>query len=190
MNLLETEAKKELLSHFSKFPLKDTDASFIIRYISRYNQLLENIHFVENASKYSNHIIVTADGSPGIPLIFSKDGEEPLYKGRDVLIEVQRNSGSEEPIDIFVELNYTNKDNCPYFRALVPKEYTTKVSKEEIIENASLLIRESEDRFLETFLLAEIDATLQEGDKEKFLELTCQLEQLRKRETNTGRKSS
>ncbi len=170
--------KKNFVRWFLKnFQLKRREFGWILNYLLSNDQLLENIHFVEEAHYCPRAIVMSSVDSNGVPFRF--------YKGNIMTSDAEKSFHDLRLYpneDMYIQLNFPNvPPNQLYLAVLEENPYMPKYlhinEKDRLI--AEEILNTSMLTFQEEKLLKEIDEALDQGDKEKFLELSNLLQALK-----------
>ncbi|WP_332693300.1 ReoY family proteolytic degradation factor [Halalkalibacter lacteus] len=179
-NIIPVVDKKEFLKNFlQQFELKRRECAWLLNYLMSDNELMERVHFVEQAAHTPKALIISAKGVDSIPFSFHK--EKHITTDAEKAFHDIRLNQTE---DIYIELHFSGQRQYPPY--LVVLEENPHVP--ENIELTVAFQKESEivlDRSLRSFkkerLLNEIDIALDEQNKELFNELVEQLQRLDER---------
>ena len=170
--------KKVFIRWFLKnFQLKRREGVWILNYLLSNDELLENVHFVEEAHYCPRAIVMSTVDTTSIPFRFYKenimtsDAEKSFHELR---LNAQQS--------MYVQLNFPNIPPDPVYLAVleenpyIPKDVMVSV-KDRIA--AEKLLENSLYDFQVQQLLKEIDAALDAGDKDRFFELSNLLQALK-----------
>ena len=170
--------KKVFIRWFLKnFQLKRREGVWILNYLLSNDELLKNVHFVEDAHYCPRAIVMSTVDTTSIPFRFYKenimtsDAEKSFHELR---INAQQS--------MYMQLNFPNIPPDPVYLAVleenpyIPKDII--VSEKDRIA-AEKLLEHSLFEFKEQQLLKEIDAALDAGDKERFFELSNLLQAMK-----------
>ncbi|MFC0470274.1 ReoY family proteolytic degradation factor [Halalkalibacter kiskunsagensis] len=176
-NIIPVVDKKEFLKNFlQQFELKRRECAWLLNYLMSDDELMERVHFVEQAAHTPKALIISAKGVDSIPFSFHK--EKHITTDAEKAFHDIRLNQTE---DIYIELHFTGARQFPPYLVVLEEN-------PHIPENIELTVafqKETEailDRSLNTFkrerLLNEIDNALDKQNKELFDQLVKQLQQL------------
>ena len=167
--------KKIFVRWFLKnYQLKRRECVWILNYLLSDDKLLEKVHFVEEAHYCPRAIVMSSVDSNGVPFRFYKgnimtaDAEKSFHDLRlnpDDVMYIQINFPSIPPHRVYLAVLEEN----PY----MPK-YLHISEKDRVI--AEQLLKNSMRAFQEERILKEIDEALDQGNKERFFELSSLLQ--------------
>lgn len=169
--------KKAFIKWFLKrYDMKRRECVWILNYIVGHDDLLERIHFVEEAHFCPRAMVMSAIDSSGIPFRF--------YKGNLMTADAEKSFhdlrlNSEE--DMYIQLNFPKIPPNPAYLAVleenpyIPKYLQSNYGDREVAEK---LLDVSMKNFQKKMLLQQIDEAIDNRDKERFLQLSDQLNQL------------
>ena len=170
--------KKVFIRWFLKnFQLKRREGVWILNYLLSNDELLKNVHFVEDAHYCPRAIVMSTVDTTSIPFRFYKenimtsDAEKSFHELR---INAQQS--------MYVQLNFPNIPPDPVYLAVleenpyIPNDVVVS-EKDRIV--AEKLLENSLYEFQEQQLLKEIDVALDAGDKDRFFELSNLLQALK-----------
>jgi uncharacterized protein YpiB (UPF0302 family) len=170
--------KKVFIRWFLKnFQLKRREGVWILNYLLSNDELLKNVHFVEDAHYCPRAIVMSTVDTTSIPFRFYKenimtsDAEKSFHELR---LNAQQS--------MYLQLNFPNIPPDPVYLAVLEENpYVPKnvlVSEKDRIA-AEKLLENSLYEFQEQQLLKEIDDALDAGDKDRFFELSSLLQALK-----------
>lgn len=166
--------KKDFIRWFlNHYQLKRRECVWILNYLMSHDQLMEKVHFVENAEKCPRGLIMSTHCVDEVPFRFYKenvmttDAEKSFHD-----IRLNRDE------DIYIQLNfYASNQVHQYAAVLVENPFMPKklqiTEKDKIIAEQFLV--KSIEKFQKEKILQLIDEALDNGDKELFITLTNQL---------------
>jgi uncharacterized protein YpiB (UPF0302 family) len=170
------DKKKEFIRCFlNNYQLRKRECVWILNYLMSHDQLLNKVHFVENAKYCPKAIIISTHcASDNVPfryyveLSMTTDGEKAFY-------DIRLNRDEE----IYIQLNFNGSNtNHQYLGVLEDNPYVSKSEKgvEETKDSlvAIHFLEYCVNKFQFELIKKEIDRTLENGDKGKFKEL-CEL---------------
>ena len=166
--------KKDFIRWFlNHYQLKRRECVWILNYLMSHDQLMEKVHFVENAEKCPRGLIMSTHCVDEVPFRFYKenvmttDAEKSFHD-----IRLNRDE------DIYIQLNfYASNQSHQYAAVLVENPFISKKlqisAKDKIIAEQFLV--SSIEKFQKDRLRQLIDEALDKGDKDMFQALTEQL---------------
>ncbi|GGA61366.1 ReoY family proteolytic degradation factor [Ornithinibacillus halotolerans] len=169
--------KKKFLQWFlNNYQLKKRESVWILNYLINHHEILENVHFVHDAKFCIRSVIITSQCSKEVPFRFYKnhlvttDAEKAFH---DIRLNQHES--------LYIQLNF-NKSNQNHMYAsvleenpYVPDDYLiTQQDK----ENATSILEYSLFKFKKQQILAQIDRTLDEQNREEFNRLVKELHAL------------
>jgi uncharacterized protein YpiB (UPF0302 family) len=171
---ISVKDKKKFLQWFlNNYQLKKRESVWILNYLINHHELLENVHFVHDAKFCMRSIIITSQCSKEVPFRF--------YKNHLVTTDTEKafhDIRLNQHESLYIQLNF-NKSNQNHMYAsvleenpFVPDDY---VITQQDKDNATILLDNSLFEFKRKQLLAEIDQTLDEQDRDKFNKLVLEL---------------
>lgn len=156
--------------------LKRREGVWILNYLLSNEQLLEAIHFVDEAHYCPRAIVMSTVDSAGIPFRFYKgnlmtsDAEKAFHDLRLNPQEV-----------MYVQLYFPNIPPHAFYLAVLEENpfipYEQYISEKDRLM-AEQLLQNSMKAFQLEQLLVQIDEALDQGDKERFFELSNVLQAL------------
>lgn len=175
--------KKTFVRWFLKnFQLKRRECVWILNYLLSNDQLLENIHFVEEAHYCPRAIVMSSVDSNGVPFRF--------YKGNIMTSDAEKSFHDLRLFpneSMYIQLNFPNippsrqylavLEENPYMPKYLHISEKDRLIAEELLNNSMLVFQEEK-------LLKEIDEALDQGDKERFYELSNLLQALKETSKN------
>jgi uncharacterized protein YpiB (UPF0302 family) len=176
-NIIPVVDKKEFLKTFlQQFELKRRECAWLLNYLMSDDELMERVHFVEQAAHTPKALIISAKGVDSIPFSFHKE-KHVTTDAEKAFHDIRLNQTE----DIYIELHFTGARQYPPY--LVVLEDNPHIP--ENLELAVAFQKETEwilDRALKSFkkerLLSDIDRALDEQDQERFKHLVLELKQL------------
>ncbi|MBM7609360.1 ReoY family proteolytic degradation factor [Ureibacillus composti] len=175
--------KKNFVRWFLKnFQLKRRECVWILNYLLSNDNLLENIHFVEEAHYCPRAIVMSSVDSNGVPFRF--------YKGNIMTSDAEKSFHDlrlHPSESMYIQLNFPNIPPSQQYLAVLEEnphmpKYLHINEKDRII--AEELLNNSLLAFQEEKLLREIDEALDLGDKERFIKLSNLLQTLKQTSNN------
>ncbi|WP_408022386.1 MULTISPECIES: ReoY family proteolytic degradation factor [Solibacillus] len=170
--------KKLFIRWFLKnFQLKRREGVWILNYLLSNDELLENVHFVDEAHYCPRSIVMSTIETTSIPFRFYK--ENIMTSDAEKAFHDLRINAHES---IYFQLNFPSIPPDPLYLAVleenpyVPKDLfiseKDRLAAQRLLENSVL-------EFQEQQLLREIDEALDAGDKDRFFELSNLLQALK-----------
>ncbi|MBM7699045.1 ReoY family proteolytic degradation factor [Kurthia huakuii] len=174
---ISNKDKKTFVRWFLKrFDLKRRECVWILNYIIGDDDLLNHVHFVEDAHYCPRAIVISTTESNGIPFRF--------YKGNIMTADAEKSfhdlrMNNEEAM--YIQLNFPKQPPTEQYLAVLEENpfmpsYMQISSEDKQV--AQKMLSKSVYEFQHSKLLQQIDAALDNGDKEQFFELTAALQQL------------
>lgn len=170
--------KKDFLKWFlNHYQLKRRECAWLLNYLMSDDQLMEKVHFVENAEYCPKSLIISANDVDSIPFSFHKrqhvtmDAEKSFH-------DIRLNKDEE----IYIQLNFKDAKKNPQFVAVLEDNPFSPIDKDtEKIYSlfADLIIDQANYRFKKHQLNEKINRSLDEGDKDSFLKYTEELNKLK-----------
>ncbi len=170
--------KKDFLKWFlNNFQLKRRECAWLLNYLMSDDQLMEKVHFVENAEYCPKSLIISANDVDCIPFSFHKrqhvtmDAEKSFH-------DIRLNKEEE----IYIQLNFKDAKKNPQYVAVLEDNPFIPIDKEtEKIYSlfADLIIDKAMFQFEKKQLTEKIDQALDSGDKESFIKYSNQLKELK-----------
>ncbi|WP_017755568.1 ReoY family proteolytic degradation factor [Calidifontibacillus oryziterrae] len=169
--------KKEFVRWFlNHYQLKRRECVWILNYLMSHDQLLENVHFVEQAEYCPRGIIMSTHCVDDVPFRFYKenvmttDAEKSFHD-----IRLNRDQ------DIYIQLNFRSAFSCAQYVAVleenhfIPKHLQFNEQDQQL---AQRFLEETIISFQKEKLQTEIDKAIDMQDIEEFMRLSEQLNQL------------
>ncbi len=169
--------KKDFIRWFlNHYQLKRRECVWILNYLMSHDQLMEKVHFVEQAQYCPRGLIMSTHCVDKVPFRFYKenvmttDAEKSFHD-----IRLNRDE------DIYIQLNFLASNKAHQYAAVleenpyVPKHLQVN-EKDGII--AEKILKESIEHFQREKLLQLIDEALDRQDREAFQTLTESLNKL------------
>lgn len=170
--------KKAFVRWFLKnYQLKRRECVWILNYLLSNDELLKHIRFVEEAHYCPRAMVMSTVESTGVPFRF--------YKGNVMTADAEKSFHDlrlNEKEDMYLQLNFPNIPPSTQYLAVLEENpfmpETLLVSEKdrllaEEMLSSSLLVFQQEK------LLAQIDEALDQGDEERFYELSNLLQALK-----------
>lgn len=165
------EDKKNFIRWFLRqHQLKRREGVWILNYLLSNEELLANIHFVDEAHYCPRAVVMSTVEHLGIPFRF--------YKGNLMTSDAEKafhdlRLNFTEPM--FIQLNFPNIPPHDYYLAVLEENpympYELYISEKDRLM-AEQLLQTSMQAFQKEQVLQQIDEALDAGDKERFFELS------------------
>jgi uncharacterized protein YpiB (UPF0302 family) len=176
-NIIPVVDKKEFLKSFlQQFELKRRECAWLLNYLMSDDELMERVHFVEQAAHTPKALIISAKGVDTIPFSFHKE-KHITTDAEKAFHDIRLNQNEE----VYIELHFNgSKHYPPYLVVLednphIPENIELTVAFQKETE---LLLDRSIRKFRKEQLLSAIDHALDRQDEETFTYLVKQLQQL------------
>lgn len=171
--------KKDFIRWFlNHYQLKRRECVWILNYLMSHDQLMEKVHFVEQAQYCPKGLVMSTHCVDEVPFRFYKenvmttDAEKSFHD-----IRLNREE------DIFIQLNFHASNKAHQYAAVLEENpYMPKSlqisEKERLI--AERFLADSIEKFQKDLLLQKIDEALDNHDEKMFILLTEQLKKMKK----------
>lgn len=171
--------KKDFIRWFlNHYQLKRRECVWILNYLMSHDQLMEKVHFVEQAQYCPKGLVMSTHCVDEVPFRFYKenvmttDAEKSFHD-----IRLNREE------DIFIQLNFHASNKAHQYAAVLEENpYMPKnlqiSEKERLI--AERFLADSIEKFQKDLLLQKIDEALDNHDEKMFLQLTEQLKKMKR----------
>ena len=166
--------KKEFIRWFLKTnTMKRRECVWILNYLISHETMLDKVHFVEEAHYCPRAMIMSATTSSGIPFRF--------YKGSIMTADAEKSFHDlrlNPDEELFIQLNFPSTPVSPQYMAVLeensymPKYLHVTEKDKEMVEQ---VLEQAIGSFTRNQMEAAIDAALDAGDQERFMQLTAQL---------------
>ncbi|UZH06823.1 ReoY family proteolytic degradation factor [Heyndrickxia coagulans] len=169
--------KKEFIRWFlNHYQLKRRESVWILNYLMGHDELMEKVHFVEEAHLCPRGIIMSTHCVDNVPFRFYKDNimtTDAEKSFHDIRLNREE--------DIYIQLNF-KKSQLSYQYAAVLEENPYMPKDLHINETdrqmAEKLLEKSMKDFKRNKLREEIDKALDEKDYSRFVELSGEMKEL------------
>jgi uncharacterized protein YpiB (UPF0302 family) len=169
--------KKDFIRWFlNHYQLKRRECVWILNYLMSHDQLMERVHFVEQAQYCPRGLVMSTHCVDEVPFRFYKenvmttDAEKSFHD-----IRLNRDE------DIFIQLNFHASNKAHQYAAVLEENpfmpKTLQVSEKDRLI-AERFLSESLAKFQREKLMQLIDESLDKGDKETFKQLTEKLKMI------------
>lgn len=163
--------KKDFLKWFlNSYQLKRRECAWLLNYLMSDDQLLEKVHFVENAEYCPKSLIISANDVDCIPFSFHKN-QHVTMDAEKSFHDIRLNKEEE----VYIQLNFKDAKKIPQYMAVLEDNPFIPIDQEtEKIYSlfADLIIDQATYNFEKNQLIKKIDEALDSGDKENFLKYT------------------
>jgi uncharacterized protein YpiB (UPF0302 family) len=173
--------KKEFVRWFlKKYQMKRRECVWILNYLISHETLLSNVHFVEEAHYCPRAMVMSVNTSSGIPFRF--------YKGSIMTADAEKSFHDlrlHPDEEMYIQLNFQTLPPSPEYLAVLeenpymPKYLHISEKDQQIAEN---MLSDSIQLFQEEQLRRQIDEALDQGNEERFYELSELWKELQGRE--------
>jgi uncharacterized protein YpiB (UPF0302 family) len=171
--------KKDFIRWFlNHYQLKRRECVWILNYLMSHDQLMERVHFVDQAQYCPRGLVMSTHCVDKVPFRFYK--ENVMTTDAEKSFHDIRLNRDEE---IFIQLNFQASNQAHQYVAVLeenpfmPKHLQVNETDRAVAEQ---FLNESIDRFQKEKLLSLIDEALDQQDRNAFLSLTAQLNRLKK----------
>ena len=169
--------KKDFIRWFlNHYQLKRRECVWILNYLMSHDQLMEKVHFVENAQYCPRGLVMSTHCVDEVPFRFFK--ENVMTTDAEKSFHDIRLNREEE---IYIQLNFNASNKAHQFVAVL-EENPYMPGQLQISESdkmvAERFLEESIQKFQKDKLLNLIDAALDSQDQEAFAHLTEKLKRL------------
>ncbi|GKV55427.1 UPF0302 protein YpiB [Sporosarcina sp. NCCP-2222] len=176
--MIPVAAKKDFVRWFLKrYKLKRRECVWILNYLLSHEQLLQNVHFTDEAHYCPRAMVISTTNSESIPFRF--------YKGNLMTADAEKSFHDlrlhpEEKM--YIQLNFPNSHACPQY-AMVREENPYLPDDLQVSERdrkiAEQLLEESAATMSLEMLMRRVDEALDENDRERFLVLSSMLNEMK-----------
>ena len=167
--------KKQFVRWFlQSYKMKRRECIWILNYMLSNEELLEKTHFVEEAHYCPRAMVMSSTESKEIPFRF--------YKGNLMTADAEKSFHDlrlHPELDLYVQLNFPNRPPSPLYMSVLeenpymPQYLSVSDTDRQIAEQ---LLEESLSAFQEETILKQIDEALDRNERDKFFELSAQLQ--------------
>lgn len=177
--MVHVSEKKDFIRWFlHHYELQQKEAAFLLTYLLYNEELLANVHFVEQIPNSNRAIIISATGveQPAFRFLKNKrighDVESAYFDMKTFPSD-----------DVYMGLYYKDRPACPRFAAVMEG---IPMRKQDLVQDQllGLFAEMILDRALLDFQVAELHKQIDEAlaiyDQKRFEELVLQLEQLKR----------
>lgn len=171
--------KKDFIRWFlNHYQLKRRECVWILNYLMSHDQLMEKVHFVDQAQYCPRGLVMSTHCIDKVPFRFYK--ENVMTTDAEKSFHDIRLNRDEE---IYIQLNFNASNQAHQYVAVLeenpymPKHLQINETDREVAEQ---FLKASIERFQREKLLSQIDEALDKQDRSEFLNLTKQLNSLEK----------
>ncbi|WP_088808556.1 MULTISPECIES: ReoY family proteolytic degradation factor [Listeria] len=155
--------------------MKMREAMWVLNYIAGHDQIIQYVHFVDDLEGCNRGLVLSAEGVDFEPFRFFK-GKLTTSNPEKAFHDIRLNWDEE----LYIVLHFSDALSSPEY-ALVREDNPHKDL--QIGEEEQQLATDFLDRTLSSFMMEsvqkEIDRAIDAGDKERFLELTAFLKEMK-----------
>lgn len=170
-NTIPVVEKKDFLKSFLKqYELKRRECAWLLNYLMSDDNLMERVHFIEQAEQTPKALVISAQGVSTIPFSFRKN-QHVTTDAEKAFHDIRLNQTEE----IYIELHFKGaKSYSLYLAVLEDNPYLPENQKRaEVMENeAEQLLSHSLYMFNRSKLLEQIDQALDTRDQTLFNQFT------------------
>ena len=178
MNIqISLEAKKIFLGWFlDRHQLKRRESMWILNYLLNHDIVLNKVHFIEAAEKTPRGMMMSTMGTNTEPFLFYKNGtlfSDPEQAFHEVRLNWQE--------DMYIELVFSDPwKSAEYLTVLEDNPYYkwNETVSIKLIEEVELALETLSLTERKQSMLHQIDLSLEEEDRERFIELSKQLKEI------------
>jgi uncharacterized protein YpiB (UPF0302 family) len=171
--------KKDFIRWFlNHYQLKRRECVWILNYLMSHDQLMERVHFVDQAQYCPRGLVMSTHCIDKVPFRFYK--ENVMTTDAEKSFHDIRLNRDEE---IYIQLNFNASNQAHQYVAVLeenpymPKHLQINENDREVAEQ---FLKASIERFQRERLLSQIDEALDKQDRSTFINLTKQLNSLKK----------
>ncbi|MDW0111616.1 MULTISPECIES: ReoY family proteolytic degradation factor [Sporosarcina] len=172
--MIPVAAKKDFVRWFLKrYKLKRRECVWILNYLLSHEQLLQNVHFTDEAHYCPRAMVISTTNSESIPFRF--------YKGNLMTADAEKSFHDlrlHPDEKMYIQLNFPNSHSCPHYASVreenpfLPVELQVSARDRKIAEK---LLEESAASMSLDLLRKRVDEALDANDRERFLILSAML---------------
>ena len=176
-----TSAKRTFIKWFlENYELQKKESAWLLSYLASDERLLERVHFIDSFRNLPKTILMSTKCMQMTPFKF--------YKHKRVTREVERafyDIRANPHEDIYIGLFFKNRALCPEFAAVLEGN---PMDKQNVVQDslfnvmAEIVLEQSLQAYQKKVLYEQIDQSLADRDKQRFLQLTEKLNELLKLE--------
>ncbi|EPD52798.1 hypothetical protein HMPREF1210_01178 [Paenisporosarcina sp. HGH0030] len=152
-----------------RYQMKRAECKWILSYLLTHDEIMKNVHFVEEAHYCPRAMVMSVSESNGVPFRFYK-GELMTANAEKAFHDMRLNP--EE--DMYLQLNFPQTNELEYLNVLetnafIPKYLQINYKDREFAEQVTQHLVKAQAEFSYEQM---IDEALDKGDKDRFMELT------------------
>lgn len=170
--------KKQFVRWFlQSYKMKRRECIWILNYMLSNEKLLEKTHFVEEAHYCPRAMVMSSTESKEIPFRF--------YKGNLMTADAEKSFHDlrlNPEQDLYLQLNFPNKPPSPIYLSVLEENPYIPVDEsmnEQDRQLAEEILSISLSSFREEMVLRQIDEALDANDKDRFIELSSLLQNIK-----------
>jgi uncharacterized protein YpiB (UPF0302 family) len=176
MSDVTVEQKKDFIRWFvGNYQLRRRECAWILSFLMSHDQLMEKVHFVENANKTPRGIIMATHCVNDVPLRYYKNGIMST-NAESCFHDIRLNRDE----DIYIEFNFKDKYNHKEYWEVLEENPFDDPDTSEFEEQAAHFLDYCLYEFRVKRLKKRIDEAIDAGDKELFMKLTDELGKIEK----------
>ena len=173
--------KKDFIRWFlNRYQLKRRESVWILNYLMSHDQLMEKVHFVEEAQFCPRGLIMSTHCTKEVPFRFYKDNIMTTDAEKS-FHDIRLNRDE----DIYIQINFRSSNTSHQYAAVLEENPFVKKTvyiSEKDKSIAEQFLKESLRKYQENKLLKAIDEALDQYDKKSFDELSLRLKELREQQ--------
>ncbi|WP_342512207.1 ReoY family proteolytic degradation factor [Sporosarcina sp. FSL K6-1522] len=172
--MIPVAAKKDFVRWFLKrYKLKRRECVWILNYLLSHEQLLQNVHFTDEAHYCPRAMVMSITDSDSIPFRF--------YKGNLMTADAEKSFHDlrlHPDEKMYIQLNFPNSHACPQYASVreenpyLPSYLQVSARDKKI---AAQLLEESVSTVTMELLMKRVDEALDANDREQFIALSAML---------------
>lgn len=172
------EKKEFLVWLVNNISFSQREVLWILNYLVNHEAILNNVHFIEQADKANRGLKVTSKEMEDDPIRLFLSGKE--FTDTDQIFHEIRMNWKEA---LYVECVFDGSwQNSQYLSILEDNPYArwNEQVSEDVIESIDAFFAQEEKQAKLDLLYSQIDLALEDNNYEAFLELTNELNRLKK----------
>lgn len=177
MNLVTVSKKKEFFRWLlEKYELKEKEVLWLINYLMSDERLLSKIHFTNHFGNLPKTILISTSCVDTTPFMFYKNNRV-YYDVEAAFHDIRLNPNE----DVYISVFFKDRASSPEYESVLegsPMEKQNLIRENMMSLFAEIVLDKSLREFRKKQLRQEIDYVLDQGDKEKFLQLSEELKML------------
>lgn len=178
MNIqISLDDKKIFLGWFlDRYQLKRRESMWILNYLLNHDIVLNKVHFIEAVEKTPRGMVMSTTEMDSEPFLFYKKGtvfSDPEQAFHEVRLNWQE--------EMYIELNFSNPwKSAEYLTVLEDNPYYkwNETISPKLIEEVELALETLSLTERKQNTLHQIDLSLEEDDRERFIQLSNQLKEI------------